>query len=83
MHKKHPTEVRDRTVCMVLDRLSEYPSVYAACTALTPKLDVSPESLGRWVDRSQVDDGQECGSTTGELEELKRLRAEVRELKEG
>ncbi len=82
MPKKYPVEVRDRAVRMVLDRLSEYPSVYAACKALAPKLDVGPESLRRWVVQSQVDAGNKDGPTTDELEELRRLRAEVRDLKE-
>lgn len=42
MPKKYPAEVRDRAVRMVNDRLSEYPSVFAACKALAPKLDVGP-----------------------------------------
>ncbi|MGL3804614.1 IS3 family transposase [Paeniglutamicibacter sp. R2-26] len=82
MPKKYPAEVRDRAVAMVVDRLSEYPSVYAACKALAPKLDVGPESLRRWVDQSQVDAGQKDGPTTDEQDELKRLRAENRDLKE-
>ena len=67
---------------MVLDRLSEYPSVYATCKALAPKLDVGPESLRRWVLQSQVDAGVKDGPTTDEQDELKRLRAENRDLKE-
>jgi transposase len=38
MPKKHPLEVRDRSVRMVLDRLGNYPSVSAACRDLAPKL---------------------------------------------
>ena len=82
MSKKYPAEVRDRAVAIGVDRLSEYPSVYAACKALAPKLDVGPDSLRRWVVQSQVDAGQKGGPTTDELEELKRLRAENRDLKE-
>lgn len=82
MPKTYPAEVRDRAVRMVLDRLSEYPSVYAACKAVAPKLDVGPESLRRWVVQSQVDAGEMDGPSTDELEELKRLRTEVRDLKE-
>lgn len=47
MPKKYPADVRDRAVLMVLDRLCEYPSLYAACKALAPKLDVGAESLRR------------------------------------
>ena len=82
MPKKYPAEVRDRAVAMVLDRLSEYPSIYAACKALAPKLDVGPESLRRWVLQAQVDTGEKEGTTSDEQDELKRLRAEVRDLKE-
>lgn len=82
MPKKYPAEVRDRAVRMVIDRLSEYPSVFAACKALAPKLDVGPESLRRWVIQTQVDSGVQDGSTTAYLDELKHLRAENRDLKE-
>ena len=82
MPKQFPPEVRDRAVRMTLDRLSEYPSVYAACRALAPKLGVGPESLRRWVVQAQVDAGEKTGPSSDELEEIKRLRAEVRDLKE-
>lgn len=65
---------------MTLDRLSEYPSVYAACNALAPTL--GPESLLRWVVQAQVDAGEKTGPSSEELEEIERLRAEVRDLKE-
>ena len=67
---------------MVLERLSEYPSVYAACNAVAPKLGVGPEALRRWVVQEKIDACQKDGPTTDELEELKALRAEVRDLKE-
>lgn len=82
MPKKYPAEVRDRAVRMVVDRLSEYPSVFAACKALAPKLDVGPESLRRWVLQAQTDAGEKDGPTTTDIDELKRLRAENRDLKE-
>ena len=49
MPKKFPPEVRDRAVRMTLDRLSGYPTVYAACSALAPKLNVGVETLRKWV----------------------------------
>ncbi|MGO4856887.1 hypothetical protein [Arthrobacter sp. 2MCAF14] len=45
MPKQFPPEVHDRAVSMTMDRLPEYPSVYAACQALAPKPGISPESL--------------------------------------
>ncbi|PTT60463.1 hypothetical protein DBR22_20415 [Arthrobacter sp. HMWF013] len=82
MPKQFPPEVRDCAVRMTMDRLSEYPSVSAVCKALAPKLGVGPESLRRWVVQAQVDAGDKTGPSSDELEEIKRLRAEVRGLKE-
>ncbi len=82
MPKNSPPEVRVRAVRMVLDRLPDYPSVNAACKLVAPKLGVGIESLRRWVIQAQVNTGEKDRPTTGELEELKRLRGEVRDLKE-
>lgn len=82
MPKQFPPEVRSRAVRMTLERLSEYPSVYAACKALAPKLGVGAESLRRWVVQAQIDAGDKTGPSSEELEEIKRLRTEVRDLKE-
>ena len=82
MPTQYPSEVRDRAVRMTLDRLSDYPSVFSACKALAPKLGVGPETLRRWVVQARIDAGEKAGPSSDELEEIKRLRAEVRDLKE-
>ena len=82
MPKKFPPEVRDRAVRMTLDRLSDYPTVYAACSALAPKLNVGVETLRKWVVQAQVDAGTKVGPTSSELEEIKKLKTENRDLKE-
>ena len=61
MPKKYPSEQCDRATRMVLDRLREYPSVWAAAQALAPKLGVGPETLRKWVVQAQVDRGQTRG----------------------
>ena len=55
MPKQYPSEQRERVTRMVLDRLEEYPSAWAAAQALGPKLGVEPEALRRWVVQAQVD----------------------------
>jgi transposase len=82
MPKRYPAEQRERAIRMVLDRLEEYGSVWAAARALGPKLGVGPESLRKWALQAQVDQGQRSGPTSEELAEIKALRAEVRDLKE-
>lgn len=82
MPKKYPAEVRERSVRMALDRLEDYPTVYAACKELAPKLNVGAETLRRWVVQAQIASGEKTGPTSDELEEIRRLKAEVRDLKE-
>ena len=82
MPKKNPQEVRDRSVRMVLDRLGNYPSVSAACRDLAPKLTVGAETLRKWVMQAQADAGVTTGPTTEQLEEIKLLKKENRDLKE-
>ena len=80
--KKYPAEQRDRALRMAMDRLGEYPTPYACAKALGPKLGVGVETLWKWILQAEVDRGDRSGPTSEELEEIKRLKAEVRDLRE-
>ena len=82
MPKKFPAEVRDRAVRMTLDRLSEYPTVFAAYKALAPKLDVGVETFRKWVVQAQIDTGTKTGPSSVELEEIRKLKSENRDLRQ-
>jgi len=49
MPKKYPSDQRDRALRMVLERLGEYPSPWAAAQALGPKLGVGGVDPLRWT----------------------------------
>ncbi|WP_141810543.1 IS3 family transposase [Nocardia bhagyanarayanae] len=82
MPKRYPIEQRERAVKMVLDRIDGYPSAYAACQALAPKLGIHAETLRVWVKQAQVDTGKASGVTSAEQARIKELEREVRDLKE-
>ena len=82
MAKRYPAEQRERATRMAVDRLGEYPSAWAAAQALGPKLGVGAETLRKWIVQAQIDAGDRSGPTSEELEEIKQLKAEVRDLRE-
>ena len=72
--KKYPDELMDRGVRLVFE--SGRPVAQVAAD-----LGIHPEALRKRVRRAEVDAGRREGLTTDERDELKRLRAEVFELR--
>ncbi len=66
MPKRYPNDQRERAVRMVMDRLEEYPSPWAAAQALGPKLGVGAETLLKWTVQAQVDGGDPVRADVGE-----------------
>lgn len=81
--KKIDAKLKERCVRLVLDHLSEYPSLTAAAGAVGRQEGVGKESVRRWVVQAQIDGGQRLGAPTSEeLAEIKALKAKVRRLEE-
>lgn len=83
MPKKYPQSFQDRAVRMVLDRLEEDKSLapFTVIRETAPRLGVAVETLRRWVNQTQVDSGERPGVSTGEREEIRRLKRENAELR--
>ena len=82
MNHRYPQELKDRAVRLVLESRDDYESEWKAIESISTKLGVgSTETLRKWVRRAEIDAGQRPGVTTQESDEVKRLRAEVRELR--
>ena len=82
MPKQFPKDHKDRAVRMLLDRLDDYPSMYAACNAIAAKLGIGAETLRRWSLQVKIDAGERNGPTSGEFAEIKTLKNTVRDLEE-
>lgn len=80
--RRYPAELRSRVVRMVAEVRHDYPSQWAAIESVAAKLGIgTAQTLLSWVRKDQVDSGKRPGVTTEMAEELRRLRAENRELK--
>ena len=82
MPKQYPRELRERAVRLVIEHRGEYATEYAAIRSIAAKLGVAtPETLRQWVRQAEVDAGQRPGVSSEESAEIRRLRAEVKELR--
>jgi transposase len=82
MPKKIDEQLKERAVRLVTEHQQEYPSLTAACEAVARQVGVGQESVRRWVRQSEVDRGERTGVTTVEAEEIRKLKAENRRLRE-
>jgi len=75
-------ELRARAVRMVTELAPDYPSQYAAITAVAKKLGIgSAETPCKWVRRAEADAGQRPGTASAEHAEIRRLKREAAELR--
>ena len=70
-------EFKEEAIRLVHSSNERYP-----VAKIARDLDVSTETLRKWVNQAQIDAGEREELTTEEKEELRRLRKEVKVLKE-
>jgi transposase len=67
---------------MVAEVAAEYPSPWAAMTAVAQKLGIgSTETLRKWIRQAEVDAGERPGLSSQEHAEIRRLNRENAELR--
>jgi transposase len=82
MPKQYPRELRERAVRLVIEHRGDYESEYGAIRSIAAKLGIATaETLRQWVRQAEVDAGQRPGASSEESAEIRRLRAEVKELR--
>lgn len=78
---KFSPEVRERAVRLVQEHRGEYPSLWAAVESIAPKIGCVPQTLLEWVKRAEIDAGARPGTTTAEMQRIKDLERENKELR--
>ena len=66
---------------LVQEHRGEYPSLWAAVESIAPKIGCVPQGLLEWVKRAEIDAGTRPGTTTTELQRIKELERENKELR--
>lgn len=56
------------------------PSLWAATGSIAPNIGYVPQTLNEWVKRDEIDTGTNAGVTTTDLQRLKELERENKEL---
>ena len=79
---KFSPEVQDRAVRMVLEHQKDHGSQWAAIGSISGKIGCTAETLRRWVRQAERDVGVRLGPTTSDVERLKQLERENRELRQ-
>ena len=78
---KYSLELRERAVALVFEQVGEYGSQWEAIVSIAAKVNVSSETLRKWVRAAEVDAGTRAGTSSEESDEVKRLRRENAELR--
>ena len=78
----YPAELRRRAVWLVAESRVHHDSEWAAIKSVAAKLGVATaETVRKWVRQAEIDAGARAGVSSQESAEVRKLRAEVRELR--
>jgi len=79
---KYDKDTRVKAVRLVRDHAGDYPTEWAAITAVSSRLGMNSETLRKWIRQAELDEGSSPGVTSSESAELRDLRRKNRELEQ-
>jgi transposase len=82
MPSKYDASTRDKAVRLVREHAGDYPTEWAAITAVSGRLGMSAETLRKWIRQAEVDEGKAPGVSSSESAEIRELRRKNRELEQ-
>jgi len=82
MPVRYNQDTKAKAIRLVREHAGDYPSEYAAITAVAGRLGMSAETLRKWIRQAAVDAGTAAGVTSSESAEIRELRRKNRELEQ-
>ena len=76
----YPLEIKERAVRLLLESEKDYPSTWAAITAISPKIGCTPETLRTWHKRFLDQQNPVKVQRFSEQQRIKQLERENKEL---
>ena len=80
-HRSDILQKLDNVLCGWSEHRDQYGSQWAAIESIAGKIGCTSESLRRWVQQAERDEGRRAGPSTSDRERLKQLERENFELK--
>ena len=82
MPVKYDQDTKAKAIRLVREHAGDYPTEYAAITAVSRRLGMSAETLRKWIRQAQAGEGTAPGLTSAESAEIRELRRKNRELEQ-
>ena len=74
-------EIRERAVQLLIESEKDYPSTWAAITAIAPKIGCTPETLRVWYLKHLYQQNPIKVQQLSDQEKMKQMEREIKELK--
>ena len=78
---KYTPEIRERAVQLLIESEKDYPSTWAAITAIAPKIGCIPETLRAWHQKHLDQQNPIKVQQISDQEKMKQMEREIKELK--
>ena len=79
---RYDASTKAKAIRLVREHAGDYPTQWAAITAVSARLGMSGETLRKWIRQAEVDEGTAPGVTSAEAAEIRELRRKNRELEQ-
>ena len=78
---KYTPEIRERAVQFLIESEKDYPSTWAAITAIAPKIGCTPETLRAWHQKHLDQQNPIKVQQISDQEKMRQMEREIKELK--